>query len=143
MTTVTSPSSIAEGHGKSGGENVASREVEEMIYRLALGSEVGVIGIPDPYWIEAVTAVVVPGSGHSLEAESVIARAANTWRLSRLPARHFRRDTAEKSEREAAKARVAQAPSTGRIGALLHCNCKAAARAIAIAAGNCRAEPTT
>jgi fatty-acyl-CoA synthase len=44
---------------KSGGENVASREVEEAIYRMAGVSEVAVIGLPHPRWIEAVVAVVV------------------------------------------------------------------------------------
>jgi fatty-acyl-CoA synthase len=39
---------------KSGGENVASREVEETIYRLPAVSEVAVIGLPDPYWIVSV-----------------------------------------------------------------------------------------
>jgi fatty-acyl-CoA synthase len=38
---------------KTGGENVASREVEEMIYRLPAVSEVAVIGLPDPKWVEA------------------------------------------------------------------------------------------
>lgn len=55
---------------KSGGENVASREVEEMIYRLPQVSEVAVIGLPDPRWVEKVTAVVVLKAGQSLtEAE--------------------------------------------------------------------------
>ena len=40
---------------KTGGENVASREVEEALYRLAGVSEVAVIGLPHPRWIEAVT----------------------------------------------------------------------------------------
>ena len=44
---------------KTGGENVASREVEEVIYRLAGVSEVAVIGVPHPRWVEAVLAVVV------------------------------------------------------------------------------------
>lgn len=44
---------------KTGGENVASREVEELIYRLPAVSEVAVIGLPDPKWVEAVTAVIV------------------------------------------------------------------------------------
>ena len=48
---------------KTGGENVASREVEEAIYRLAGVSEVAVIGVPHPHWIEAVIAVVVPKAG--------------------------------------------------------------------------------
>ena len=58
---------------KTGGENVSSREVEEAIYQLAGVSEVAVIGLPDPYWIEAVTAVVVGVLGHALDDASVIA----------------------------------------------------------------------
>ena len=57
---------------KTGGENVASREVEEMIYRLAQVSEVAVIGLPDPKWVEAVTAVVVVKAGQTLSEEAVI-----------------------------------------------------------------------
>ncbi|MCU0491476.1 MAG: acyl-CoA synthetase [Chloroflexaceae bacterium] len=58
---------------KSGGENVASREVEETIYRMAGVSEVAVIGVPDPYWVEAVVAVVVPKPDHTLSEAAVIA----------------------------------------------------------------------
>lgn len=58
---------------KSGGENVASREVEELIYQHPQVSEVAVIGVPHPYWIEAVTAVVVPKAGETLDAEEVLA----------------------------------------------------------------------
>jgi fatty-acyl-CoA synthase len=58
---------------KSGGENVASREVEEMIYRRPEVSEVAVIGLPHPYWIEAVTAVVVLKAGTSISEQQLIA----------------------------------------------------------------------
>jgi len=51
---------------KTGGENVASREVEECLYRLDGVSEVAVIGVPHPRWVEAVVAVVVPKAGHRL-----------------------------------------------------------------------------
>lgn len=57
---------------KSGGENVASREVEEAIYALPQVSEVAVIGLPDPRWIEAVTAVIVLRSGQTLTATEVV-----------------------------------------------------------------------
>ena len=43
----------------SGGENVYSREVEEVLYKHPSISEVAVIGIPDPVWVERVHAVVV------------------------------------------------------------------------------------
>lgn len=56
----------------TGGVNVSSREVEEMIYRLDGVSEVAVIGIPDEYWIEAVTAIVVPKVETDLKADEVI-----------------------------------------------------------------------
>jgi fatty-acyl-CoA synthase len=72
---------------KSGGENVASREVEETIYRLPSVSEVAVIGLPDPYWIEAVTAVVVPRSGHALEADTVIAHCREHMASFKVPKR--------------------------------------------------------
>jgi fatty-acyl-CoA synthase len=58
---------------KSGGENVASREVEEAIYRLPQVSEVAVIGLPHPRWVEAVTAVVVVKSGQVLDEAALLA----------------------------------------------------------------------
>jgi fatty-acyl-CoA synthase len=61
---------------KTGGENVASREVEEALYRLEASSEVAVIGLPHPRWIEAVTAVVVVKPGHTLTEAQVLAHAA-------------------------------------------------------------------
>ncbi|MBI2769400.1 MAG: long-chain-fatty-acid--CoA ligase [Burkholderiales bacterium] len=58
---------------KSGGENVASREVEEMIYRLPAVSEVAVIGVPHPKWVEAVAAVIVVKAGQALTEQEVMA----------------------------------------------------------------------
>jgi fatty-acyl-CoA synthase len=57
---------------KSGGENVASREVEEAIYGLPQVSEVAVIGLPHPRWVEAVTAVIVVKQGQALTERDVI-----------------------------------------------------------------------
>jgi fatty-acyl-CoA synthase len=58
---------------KTGGENVASREVEEAIYKLPAVSEVAVIGVPHPRWVEAVVAVIVPKAGQALTEEMVLA----------------------------------------------------------------------
>ena len=56
---------------KTGGENVASREVEEVVYELDGVAEVAVFGISHPHWIEAVTAVVVPRADADLTADDV------------------------------------------------------------------------
>jgi fatty-acyl-CoA synthase len=58
---------------KTGGENVASREVEEAIYRLPGVSEVAVIGVAHQRWVEAVVAVIVPKAGHTLAEADVLA----------------------------------------------------------------------
>lgn len=55
----------------TGGVNVSSREVEETIYQMDGVSEVAVVSIPDAYWIEAVTAIIVPKEGASLTSEAV------------------------------------------------------------------------
>lgn len=57
---------------KTGGVNVSSREVEEMIYQLDGVTEVAVVSIPDPYWIEAVTAIIVPKNGVNLTKDEVM-----------------------------------------------------------------------
>jgi fatty-acyl-CoA synthase len=55
----------------SGGENVASSEVERVIYRLPQVSEAAVIGLPDAQWGERVVAVVVLNAGTSLTAQEL------------------------------------------------------------------------
>jgi fatty-acyl-CoA synthase len=61
---------------KTGGENVASREVEESIYRLAGVSEVAVIGVSHPRWVEAVLAVIVLKPGAELSEADVLLHCA-------------------------------------------------------------------
>jgi len=51
---------------KTGGENVASREVEECVYELEGVAEVAVFAVEHPRWVEAVAAVVVPKQGVAL-----------------------------------------------------------------------------
>ncbi len=70
---------------KTGGENVASREVEEVLYRHAAISEVAVIGMPDPKWIEAVTAVIVLREGHTLGASDVLDHCAGHLSGFKIP----------------------------------------------------------
>ncbi len=63
----------------SGGENVASIEVEDAIFQHPDVTEVAVIGVPDEKWGELVTALVVVTEGSSLTADDVIA-----WTKQRL-----------------------------------------------------------
>jgi fatty-acyl-CoA synthase len=57
---------------KTGGENVASREVEEAIYKLDGVSEVAVVGLPHPRWVEAVVAIIVRRAGAALDEVDVL-----------------------------------------------------------------------
>jgi len=57
---------------KTGGENVSSREVEEVVYRDPRVLEVAVIGLPHPVWVEAVTAVVVPKEGQTITEPEIV-----------------------------------------------------------------------
>lgn len=60
---------------KSGGVVVAGREVEEALFKHPSVSEVAVIGLPDPKWIEVVTAVVVLRPGFQPDEAGLIAHA--------------------------------------------------------------------
>ena len=57
----------------SGGENVYSTEVEEVLYRHPAVLEAAVFGVPDEKWGEAVHAIVVPRRGHDVEPAVLIA----------------------------------------------------------------------
>ena len=57
----------------TGGENVYSREVEDVLYMHPAIAEVAVIGIPDPTWVERVHAVVVLKTDATATEKDVIA----------------------------------------------------------------------
>jgi acyl-CoA synthetase (AMP-forming)/AMP-acid ligase II len=56
----------------SGSENVASKEVEEVIYEHPAVADAAVIGVPDEKWGERVHAVIVLKSGQQLQEEEII-----------------------------------------------------------------------
>jgi acyl-CoA synthetase (AMP-forming)/AMP-acid ligase II len=57
----------------TGGENVYSTEVEEVLFRHPGVLEAAVFGVPDARWGEAVHAVVVPRAGAEPHAEELVA----------------------------------------------------------------------
>ncbi|MGR4066519.1 fatty acyl-CoA synthetase [Billgrantia sp. C5P2] len=59
----------------TGGVVVASREVEEGLFKHPAVSEVAVVGLPDAKWIEAITAVVVRKEGMEVSEEELIVHA--------------------------------------------------------------------
>jgi fatty-acyl-CoA synthase len=70
---------------KTGGENVASREVEEAIYLDGRVQEVAVIGVDHPKWVEAVTAVVVPKQGETITEEQILAHCRRHLAAFKVP----------------------------------------------------------
>ncbi|WP_313808743.1 fatty acyl-CoA synthetase [Sphingobium sp.] len=58
---------------KSGGENISSREIEEVLFGNSKVAEAAVFGVPHEHWVEAVAAAIVPRSGERLD-ESELAQ---------------------------------------------------------------------
>lgn len=58
---------------KTGGENVASREVEEVLFGITGVREAAVFAVPHPRWIEAIAAVIVPTPEAGLDENTVVA----------------------------------------------------------------------
>ncbi len=94
---------------KTGGENVASREVEEAIYALDGVAEVAVFGVSHPRWVEAVAAVVVPQAGATLDLRAgADAHPRGAGRLQDAQVRRDRRRPAQEPERQDPQAGAAR-----------------------------------
>ncbi|MDA3148244.1 long-chain-fatty-acid--CoA ligase [Leucobacter sp. UCMA 4100] len=70
---------------KTGGENVASREVEEALYGHPAVAEVAVFATPHEKWIETVAAAVVVREGHEVTAEELQAFACERLATYKVP----------------------------------------------------------
>jgi long-chain acyl-CoA synthetase len=56
----------------TGGENVYPKQVEDVLYRHPAVKEAAVIGVPDPYWVEKVCALVVLKENAQAAEEDII-----------------------------------------------------------------------
>jgi fatty-acyl-CoA synthase len=82
---------------KTGGENVASREVEEALYQIPEVEEAAVFGLPDPKWIEIVAAAVVLKKGSSLSEGEIISRSRERLAGFKCPKKVFIMDKLPKN----------------------------------------------
>jgi len=81
----------------TGGVQVASREVEDALFTHPAISEVAVIAVPDPKWIEAVAAVVVLREGAEATEAELVEHARATLAPYKLPKRVFFADSLPKN----------------------------------------------
>jgi fatty-acyl-CoA synthase len=77
----------------SGGENIASSEVERVIYELPQVREAAVIGVADPKWGERPVAVVVVDPRQSLDYASLAAHCRAHLARFKVPDRLVLRDS--------------------------------------------------
>ncbi|WP_370409669.1 fatty acyl-CoA synthetase [Streptomyces fradiae] len=71
----------------SGGVLVASRQVEDALYTHPAVAETAVVGLPDPRWIEAVTAFVVPRPETGVTEAELLAHAREKLAHFKAPKR--------------------------------------------------------
>lgn len=70
---------------RSGAENVASSEIERVIYEVPSVSEVAVVGAPDEKWTEVPVAFVVPRPGERVDAEELLAHCTSRLAKFKVP----------------------------------------------------------
>lgn len=70
---------------KTGGENVASREVEEAVYLHPDVEEVAAVGIYHPKWVEAVTAIIKLKAGKTVTEEEMTAHCKTHLSSFKIP----------------------------------------------------------
>ena len=76
----------------TGGENVSSIEVEDVVFSHPAVAEVAVIGVPDDKWGEMVTALVVVTEGEQVTEEEIIVHCRGRIAGYKIPKRIEFRD---------------------------------------------------
>src|SRR3954452_53181 len=77
----------------SGGENIASSEIERVIYQMPQVREVAVIGLPDARWGEKPVAVVVIADGTALELPDLAEHCRKSLAAFKVPKELIVRDS--------------------------------------------------
>jgi len=75
-----------------GGENIYPRELEELLFKHPMVSEVAVVGLPDDKWGEQVAAFVRPAAGQSFDAEVLVAYMREHLSPHKTPKHWFKLD---------------------------------------------------
>lgn len=70
---------------RSGGENVASPEIERVIHELDEVAECAVVGVPDPKWLEVPKAFVVVRPDAELDTDRIIAHCRDRLASFKVP----------------------------------------------------------
>jgi fatty-acyl-CoA synthase len=81
----------------TGGENVYSVEVENVLYTHPQILEAAVIGLPDPIWGETVAAVVVPKKGVEIEEDEIMRYCMKRLTAFKSPKKVFFTDSLPKT----------------------------------------------
>ncbi len=97
----------------TGGENVYSTEVENILLTYKGIEESAVIGIPDEEWGEVVTAVVVPANGSHLNEDGIIEYCKKRLTHYKCPKRVIFKETLPKSSAGKILKRELKAASIG------------------------------
>jgi acyl-CoA synthetase (AMP-forming)/AMP-acid ligase II len=71
----------------SGGFNISSREVEDVIYQLDGVLECAIVGVPDESWGEVPVAVIVPARGAQLKQDEIVAHCRRSLAGYKVPQR--------------------------------------------------------
>jgi acyl-CoA synthetase (AMP-forming)/AMP-acid ligase II len=77
----------------TGGEKVYPEEVEECLKLHDSVADAAVVGVPDEKWGEAITALVEPHEGHTVEAAALIAHVKSRLAAYKAPKRILTTDT--------------------------------------------------
>jgi acyl-CoA synthetase (AMP-forming)/AMP-acid ligase II len=99
----------------SGGENIASSEVERVIYEIPSVAECAVIGVPDAKWGERPVAIVVLKAGASLTSSAVIEVCRDKLARFKVPRDVFFRDALPRNPSGKVLKRTLRADLAGRL----------------------------